>query len=505
MDFDPGRFLVLLSWFFAGLYLVQRYGNSKLVSPVTKYLSYLLLLTLGPLYFLLLLGIFVLQKSQDGKTTLWEATQIGLSAQSVGSFSLVGPDARTPVVLRDGSGRTLDEIYSRVGGDSAVLLLTAEIVGQAVRDLASDILINPTSASQSAVRFRIDGRLRSVYELTSDESKSVINSIKAISGMDIAERRRPQDGAFVASTPQGNISFRVATAGVLNGEKISIRVLDQSVANYSLRDIGLTKKNFDLLSNQIQSPSGMILVCGPTGSGKSTTLHSMLKQIDFDSRNVITIEDPIEYVLPQASQIEINTKAEITFAKALRSVLRQDPDVISIGEIRDAETAEIALQASQTGHLVFATIHASSNPTALLRLIDLGIRPFLIASALNIVVSQRLVRKLCKHCKTTAKLPPDQIRSLQKRNLDLSRIKSAQGCSRCKGTGYRGRTGVFDVMVLSGKISERLAAGKLNMQNFGKGADGKTQHLLYQNATRLVLAGLTTFEEAKRLSTRVDS
>jgi len=210
-------------------------------------------------------------------------------------------------------------------------------------------------------------------------------------------------------------------------------------------------------------------------------------------------------MLPEASQIEVNTKAGITFAKALRSVLRQDPDVISIGEIRDAETAEIALQASQTGHLVFATIHASSNLTALLRLIDLGIRPFLIASALNIVISQRLIRKLCDHCKATAELPADQIRILQKRNVDPSRVKCAQGCPRCKGTGYRGRTGVFDVMVLSGELRERLAAGKLNMQNFGQGADGKTQQLLYRNATRLVLAGITTMDEANRLASTVES
>ena len=505
MPFDLGRFLVLLGWVFAGLYLVQRYGNSKLVPEATKYLSYLLLLTVGPIYSLALLAFFVIRETQGGKISAGKAIRLGLGTQPVRPSLLAEREARTSVVLLDGSGRSLSEVYSRVGGDSEILTLTAEIVAQAIRDLASDILINPISSSVSTVRFRVDGQLRPIHELTSDESNSVINSIKAISGMDIAERRRPQDGAFAARTPQGTISFRVATAGVLNGEKISIRVLDQGAMSFSLQDIGLTKKNYKVISRQIHAPTGMFLVCGPTGSGKSTTLHAMLKEIDFHSRNVITIEDPIEYMLPEASQIEINAKAGITFAKALRSVLRQDPDVISIGEIRDAETAEIALQASQTGHLVFATIHASSNATALFRLIDLGIRPFLIASALNIVISQRLVRKLCGHCKTAANLPQDQMRILQQRNVDPSRVKCAQGCPRCKGTGYRGRTGVFDMMVLSGELKERLAAGKLNMQNFGQGADGKTQQLLYRNATRLVLAGITTMDEANRLASTGES
>ena len=504
MPFEVGRLLLLMAWFFAGIYLTQRYGTSQIIPRDAKHLSWIVLLLVGPPYFLILVTLFVIHTTRSGDVTTTDAIWMALGEKPLRGSGWAVDANTSSMVLLDASGRSLSEVYGGSRGDAEVLTLTAEIIAQAVGDLASDILIQPTSSTQFSVRFRVDGHLRTVHELNAAESGAVINSIKAISGMDIAERRRPQDGAFVAQTPQGNISFRVATAGVLRGEKISIRVLDQSASTYSLRDIGLTKKNYNTILRQVNKPSGMILVCGPTGSGKSTTLHAMLREVNFDERNVVTIEDPIEYVLPEASQIEVNTKAGITFSKTLRSVLRQDPDVISIGEIRDVETAEIALQASQTGHLVFATLHASSNMTALLRLIDLGIRPFLIAAALNIVVSQRLVRKLCKHCKLPAQLSDRQIKSMVKRKIDPSQVKRAKGCPRCKGTGYRGRIGVFDVLHMTDELRERLSTGELTVKSTGEEEDKQTQSLLHRNATRLVLSGLTTKEEVAKLVTSTE-
>ncbi len=297
---------------------------------------------------------------------------------------------------------------------------------------ASDILIDPKDQNAYAVRLRIDGTLRAVRELPTETSKAVINSVKAVSSMDIAERRRPQDGAFTATKGDSHVSFRVATAGALNGEKISIRVLNQDAGRFTLGDAGIPERQRAVIAEAIGKPSGMVLICGPTGSGKTTTLYSMLNQIDRRTHNVITVEDPIEAHLPEASQLEINAKADITFAKALRSILRQDPDVICVGEIRDEETAEIALRAAQTGHLVLATIHCESNATALIRLLDLGVSPMLMSSGLSLLVSQRLMRKLCNACKKPAQLSPAMIQDFRQKGINTKNIFEAGGCEHVR-------------------------------------------------------------------------
>ena len=325
--------------------------------------------------------------------------------------------------------------------------------------------------------------------------------------MDIAERRRPQDGAFTAKTPRGSVSFRVATAGVLNGEKFSVRVLDQSASQFRLQDVGLNATEQQTINQLIARNSGMILVCGPSGSGKSSTAHAMLRTINSVERNVITIEDPIEYVLPNASQIEINAKAGITFASALRSVLRQDPDVISVGEIRDAETAEIALQAAQTGHLVFATIHSRSNMSALLRLTDLGIRPLLIASALNATISQRLVRRLCEHCKAQQAFNAEERTTLWQQHVDPDVLFGPVGCEHCHGTGFGGRTGVFDVKIVDHDLKTRLTKGDIAVGEDvvavgASGAGGMTP--MQVHATQLALAGIIPWAEVLRLAASIE-
>jgi len=249
----------------------------------------------------------------------------------------------------------------------------------------------------------------------------------------------------------------------------------------------------------IDKPSGMVLMCGPTGSGKTTTLYAILNEIDRFTRNVITVEDPIEYVLPNASQIEVNPKADITFAKALRSILRQDPDVICVGEIRDEETAGIALRASQTGHLVLATIHSNSNASALVRLLDLGISPLLLSSGLTMIISQRLLRKLCRHCKVAAELNQSQILDFKKRKINYKNIFQAAGCDQCSSTGYYGRTAIFDILVLDDSLKAAIANSKLSITELRKDGDQKGRSNLHKLGLQKVVSSITSLEELKRV------
>lgn len=499
--FDPTRLFVLVGWFYFGIWLVSRYASEAVVPSKYEPLSIVLLLLIGPLYFPALVAYDVVGRVRDEGEPLKDAI---LASLGLGDLEYEN-ETDDEIQLLDTKGRSLSQVYSG-SANAGGLRLTRDLIGEAVADTASDILIHPTSPDQFNVRYRVDGRLRTVRELTTDEAKSVVNSIKAISGLDIAERRRPQDGVFVAKTPRGSISFRVATAGVLNGEKVSVRVLDQSTSQFTLENIGLSNVEAQTIRDLIAGDTGTVLVCGPTGSGKSSTVHAMLRTIDCIERNVITIEDPIEYVLPDASQIEINPKAGITFAKALRSVLRQDPDVISVGEIRDAETAEIALQASQTGHLVFATVHSGSNTAALLRLVDLGIRPPLIASALSLLVSQRLVRRLCDHCKTKASFTDAQRKELWKQTVDPDSLYGPVGCEHCRSTGYNTRTGVFDLKLIDAKTKTQLNQGKVSLgeqENQASSGAGRMTMLQVQ-ATRLALAGVTSWEEVQRLTASIE-
>ncbi|MHC4517525.1 MAG: GspE/PulE family protein, partial [Planctomycetota bacterium] len=318
-------------------------------------------------------------------------------------------------------------------------------------------------------------------------------------GMDIAERRRPQDGAFIARRGEETSSFRVASAGAVNGEKLSIRVLNTNAANCTLDDLGVTRKQLTVISQTMQKPSGMILICGPTGSGKTTTMYAMLSAIDRFARNVITVEDPIEAVLPETSQIEINPKADITFAKTLRSILRQDPDVICVGEIRDEETAEIALRASQTGHLVLATLHCDSNATALVRLLDLGISSLLLSSGLSLVMSQRLLRCLCEHCKSPAGLSDSQIAQLDKKGIDRSGIFEAGQCKRCDRTGYFGRTAICDLLIVDEAMKAQIAEDQTFLAHMRAEGMKKGQSSLRRQGLKTVVTGVTSLEELKRV------
>ncbi|MDO8313444.1 MAG: ATPase, T2SS/T4P/T4SS family, partial [Sideroxyarcus sp.] len=363
----------------------------SLVSKPHKALANFITLFLGPAFFIFLLLRDTFGEKGRDKTVGLAANLRMLLEKAAGNFSnisFIGARGQSAIVLLDSSGKSLAELYSQKGDKhqaKSTLKLTEQLILQAIDEQASDILIDPKDNATYAIRFRIDGILQQVEEFDTSTCATIVNSIKAVAGMDISEKRRPQDGAFTANRPQGNVSFRVASAGVLNGEKLAIRVLNQETGMLSLADVGVNEKQYQVIEKAVNRPSGMILICGPTGSGKTTTLYAMLTCIDFFKRNVITVEDPIEYILPNASQIEINEKAGITFAKALRSILRQDPDVICAGEIRDEETAAMALQSSQTGHLVIATLHSNSNISSLVRLLDLGVKPLLLSSSLSLI------------------------------------------------------------------------------------------------------------------------
>jgi type II secretory ATPase GspE/PulE/Tfp pilus assembly ATPase PilB-like protein len=504
MPFNPIKLLLLVIWVYLGLYCVQRVEFSLVVPKSRKPVVNILTLIFGPIPLLVFLIKDILKTPLPERGNFFESLKDRLTtiSDTIKSSKLMGGSKESLIKLMDSSGTELKELYGHGKirrQDSHILDLTEKTIWDALQDRASDILIDPKSDSVSIVRFRVDGVLREVNQLDASTCQAVVNSIKAISNMDISERRRPQDGAFVAKIPDGTVSFRVASAGVLNGEKLSIRVLKQDASMYTLESVGLTEKQRTIVENGIRKPSGMILLCGPTGSGKTTTLYAMLNKIDFYTRNVITVEDPIEYVLPNTSQIEVNAKAGITFAKSLRSILRQDPDVIVVGEIRDEETAVIALQASQTGHIVLATIHSNSTASALIRLLDLKVTPLMLATGINLIISQRLIRRLCKYCKTPAKLSREQIRIFEKKKVNYANIYDPVGCEHCYGTGYYGRVGIYDILTLDDEIKTGLANNKLPIENLRKEGDQRGKSNLQKQALLKVVTGVTSIDEMNRV------
>jgi len=506
LPFSVLRLLALILWFNVCLYVVHYIQYSSLVPHNQRTIATIISLFLGPLVFLAAAIIYfgavifkgLSQTVQQHSIT--ERLQEAIAGLRI--TSLRHPRDNFSIKLLDTAGTELKELYTHGKSkkhDSHILRLSEEIIADALLERASDILIDPKDEFTYAIRYRVDGVLRTVRQLEGDVCKAVINSIKAVAKMDIAEKRRPQDGSFIAKTSDGTVSFRAASAGVHNGEKLSIRVLNQNAGMFTLSNIGLMDKQQAIISAAIAKPNGMILICGPTGSGKTTTLYAMLNKIDLFTRNVITVEDPIEYVLPNASQIEVNPKADITFAKALRSILRQDPDVITIGEIRDEETAGIALQAAQTGHLVLATMHCNSNAAALVRLVDLGVSPVLLASGLNVVLSQRLLRVLCKHCKRPAKLSRSQISDFEKRKINYANIYEAKGCPHCNGTGYYGRTAIFDILVLDNVLKSEIMNNQLFLADLKKDGEQRGKSNLQKEGLRKVVTGVTSLEELKRV------
>jgi type II secretory ATPase GspE/PulE/Tfp pilus assembly ATPase PilB-like protein len=499
--FNPVKLLLLVAWLYLCLYFTQLVQYHHLVPINRRVYVNLLALVFGPLVLVYLYAVDILRAIRN---TDLRYIDIMLEKFRQLASLLRGSQSRrvsaSRIILLDSAGQNFAEQYGRDKETKETLRVTENVISGALLKKASDILIDPKTTDTYTVRYRVDGMLRMMDELSADKAAAVINSIKAVAGMDISERRRPQDGAFTARDETRSYSFRVSSAGVLGGEKLSLRVLGQNTSLLNLHNIGLAGASLQAVEDAIARPSGMILICGPTGSGKTTTLYAMLNNMDFFSRNVVTVEDPVEYVLPNTSQIEVNVKADITFAKALRSILRQDPDVIVVGEIRDEETASIAIKAAETGHLVLATMHSSSNSSSLVRLMDLGIKPLLITAAVQMLMSQRLVRKLCEKCKKPAVLKETQRRAFEQQGLEAANVYVAVGCPECDNTGYSGRMSIFDIMPMTTKLKAVLTDPNLSMSDLESNGNAQCRSNLRREGLIKVAAGLTTLEEVKRVT-----
>ncbi|HVS34927.1 MAG TPA: GspE/PulE family protein [Gemmataceae bacterium] len=435
-------------------------------------------------------------------------------------------------------GREEDPTRVRRAQESRGYQAALKMVYEAIEQRATDIHLEPTKEDM-AVRFRIDGILEAEEPFSRQMGESVVNIFKVLADLDITEKRKPQDGSFSAEAqerrkpkkkkegeedaeeeaqephmPQSRqIDFRVATAGSVAGEKMVMRILDSARNVANLKKLGMRPKMREQIHQLAVQPHGMLIVCGPTGAGKSTTLYACLQEIDRFQKNVITVENPVEYNIPNVTQIEVNPKAGKTFAGELRSILRQDPDVIYIGEIRDQETAEIACQAAQTGHMVFTTLHANDTVTAVARLVDLGVAPFTVASSVSAVLGQRLVRLLCPKCKRRYRPNPELLR---KANLPADKIEyfyrpppeaeggdDAEGggkkrCPYCGGSGYRGRTGVFELLVLNDRIRDLIRENP-NPNAIRQEAVKNGMKYLQEDGLLQVIEGRTSIQELLRV------
>ena len=375
--------------------------------------------------------------------------------------------------------------------------LVNSLLWQAAKDEASDVHIDPTPR-ETIVRYRIDGVLQQVTVFPRQVHVTVVNRIKVMSRLDIAQKGLPQDGRSMVLIAGRKIDIRVSTVPTVHGEKIVMRLLFQEEKLMQLRQLGLAKYILQPYQNMVNSSSGIILVTGPTGSGKTTTLYASLAEIDNKARNIITIEDPVEYKLSGYSQIEVKPKVGLTFANALRSVLRQDPDVIMVGEMRDTETAQIAIQSALTGHLVFSTVHTNSAPATITRLIDMGIEPFLVSSSIIGVLAQRLVRRICPDCRKSYQPHPEQLRELgikvvSFRKLDR-RFFRGDGCDNCRQTGYRGRIGIHELLVMSEGVKNTILESS-DSDTIKKQGLKEKMITLRRDGVNKILHGLTTAEE----------
>jgi type IV pilus assembly protein PilB len=393
----------------------------------------------------------------------------------------------------------LDKLPAAVE-DAPIVRLVNLLITQAVSDRASDIHIEPTE-KDIRIRYRIDGVLHEVMRSPKKIQMGLVSRLKVMADINIAERRLPQDGRVGLVVGGKAVDLRVATLPTVYGEKIVLRILDKTSALLTLDELGFSERSFQQFEAAFRKPYGTILVTGPTGSGKSTTLYATLNLINSEERNIITVEDPVEYRLAGINQIQVNHKAGLTFSSALRSILRADPDVVLIGEIRDRETALIATEAALTGHLVLSTLHTNDAPSAMTRLTEMGLEPYLIASALDCVVAQRLARKLCGHCKeahrpTRAELEYAKFsEEMMERTSELFR---PVGCSRCGKTGYRGRMGLYEVMPVSEEI-ERLTVEQRSSDETRQLAVQQGMETLREDGLEKVISGQTSLEEIFRV------
>ena len=508
--FEDSRDLKIRPVYWNSLQLVGGTGGFLMVNMIPMFLLGLFAL-LG--FYGAPLGLYVYERNQrvpENARVLtpdhirrWTIRQLAKVGIRIGTReeieSAVGPPIQ--LVGKTKTGRK-DESRSRQVESSKGFLACKELVYDAILRRATDIHLEPKE-DELACRLRIDGVMYPADPFDKAVGDAITNIIKVLCAMDITERRRPQDGSFGAILEGREIDFRVASQGTSHGEKVSMRILDQSNSVNTLKGLGMRQQMTDRIKNVIRQPHGLFLVCGPTGAGKSTTLYASLNDLDSDVLNIITIEDPVEYKMEGVTQIEINQKAGQSFAGSLRSVLRQDPDVVLIGEIRDEETARIACQAANTGHMVFSTVHANDTITALYRLLDLGVEPFMISTSISAILGQRLARRLCSHCREPYKPNPELLKAA---GLPVEKIqkfyrppkKRKEPCTHCGDMGYRGRIGVFEFLEVNDRmrdqIREKAAVSAIQ-------AEARKNGMLYmrEEGLRLVIRGVTSMDEVMRV------
>jgi general secretion pathway protein E len=443
----------------------------------------------------------------------WKNIQIILSTRTA-IFSVInmaydsGHDSADEFI-QDMNGESPDSIISEIEetadllddtSDAPVIKLVNLMLSRAVKDRASDIHIEPYHNSLT-VRYRIDGVLYNALNLPKRIQSSLASRIKIMAKLNIAEKRLPQDGRINIKIGDRNIDIRVSVIPIAFGERIVMRLLDKTGTIFQLTDLGIDHDRLNSLNNIINSPYGIVLVTGPTGSGKTTTLYAALSTINKPEINIITIEDPIEYQIEGIGQIQVNPKIDLTFAKGLRSIVRQDPDVILVGEIRDKETAEIAIQSSLTGHLVFSTLHTNDAAGTVTRLIDMEIEPFLVSSSVIVVIAQRLVRMLCPDCKESY-IPDDESLAtigIEERMLGNHKIYRSKGCPSCMNTGYRGRTAIFEMMIFNDDL-KKLILKTSDANQIREAAIKSGMSTLMRDGARKVLEGMTSIEEVYRVT-----
>ncbi|MDQ6968856.1 MAG: type II secretion system ATPase GspE [Mariprofundaceae bacterium] len=384
--------------------------------------------------------------------------------------------------------------------DAPVIRLVNTLISQAMKDRASDIHIEPFE-TQVLVRFRIDGVLHTIVHPPKSVQAALVSRVKVMANLDIAEKRHPQDGRLRVKIAGREVDVRVSILPTAFGERVVMRLLDRSSKVLTLRELGMSERQFSTMQKVVQSPHGIVLVTGPTGSGKSTTLYAALMEVDRANRNVMTIEDPIEYQVEGVGQMQVQPKIGLDFASGLRSILRQDPDIVMIGEIRDLETAEIAIQASLTGHLVFATLHTNDALSAIVRLKDMGVEPYLVASSLVMVQAQRLVRRLCPHCKLKRDVRADDWAVLEVNVIEhVQHLYEATGCEACMHTGFIGRIAIYEILTISGVMRDAIHEGK-GLPSLRRLAKKEKLVSLRHDGARHVATGMTTVEEILRVST----
>lgn len=409
-------------------------------------------------------------------------------------------DELSTAIVEESSSSTDVAVNEPVEDDAPIVRFVNLLISQAIQDHASDIHIEPAENDLN-VRYRIDGVLHEMNRAPKNIQNGVISRLKIMSDIDIAERRKPQDGRMSVMHSGRRIDLRVATLPTVYGEKVVMRILDNSSTGLGMDQLRLLGRNAEVYKRSYTKPYGMILVTGPTGSGKSTTLYTTLNEVSRPEINVITVEDPVEYRLAGINQVQVNPKAGLTFASALRSILRSDPDVVLIGEIRDHETAQIAIEASLTGHLVLSTLHTNDAPSAITRLIEMEIEPFLVGSAIDCVVAQRLARRLCDRCKEPYQHDAAELEHMRfgfNPMAGAPTLYRAVGCAACSKTGYRGRIGLHEVMPVTEEI-ERLAVSRASAAEIGRTAEQQGMITLRQDGWAKVQLGLTSIEEILRV------